>query len=611
MVGVNATSYTNSGLSAATTYYYKVYAYNSAGDSSASNIANATTQCNIPPPPVNLSCTAISSSQINLNWGDNSNNEDGFKIERAFSSSGPWSQIATVGSNVIFYPNTNLSPSTTYFYRIRAYNSTCNSSYSNIVNDTTLNDSFCGDGNLDPAEECDDGNNIPGDGCSATCTIEDGSSNSWSWSFGDTHNDGGHSVAIDGSGNVLMTGYFYGIVDFGGGPLESIHLPWIEPIMTSDAVLAKYSPAGDHLWSMNLGGTSNEQGMAVATDAANNVIVAGTRSSYDVNYDGGVDIGLGYTDVFLAKFSPTGEYLWSGIYGGVNSESVTAVAVDGNGDVLLVGDFTHSVNFGGPSFSSSGFLDIVVAKYSGVDGHHLWSKRLGGTNVDQPSGIAVDSSNNVFVTGKFAGVTDVGGGPLTSAGGYDAFVAKFSPSGTHMWSKRLGGPGQDNAPAIAIDSSNHVILTGAFQQTVNFGGGPLTSAGSGDIFIATYQGANGTHLWSQRYGGPNDERSKGVAVDGNDNVIVTGSFIGPVSFGGEEVSSMGTYDTFVAKYSASGTYIWSEVYSGPNGQMPKSVAVNGNSNIAITGLFITSINFGGENHISNGNADIFLLSIEP
>ncbi|NIM06461.1 MAG: hypothetical protein GTN65_12825, partial [Armatimonadetes bacterium] len=434
----------------------------------------------------------------------------------------------------------------------------------------------------------------------------------WSWSFGDAVNDGGYSVAVDGSGNVLMTGTFYGIVDFGGGPLESTHWPWLEPIDSSDAVLAKFSPAGDHLWSVNLGGTANENGRAVATDAAGNVIVAGTRFSYEVNYDGGVGKGFAYSDVFLAKFSPTGEYLWSGVYGGGDYDYATAVAVDGNGDVLLAGYFKGTATFGGAHFTSTGSNnDIFVAKYSGVDGHHLWSMTFGDLSNDVITGIAADNADNIVVTGQFGGSINFGGGTLTTAGAFDIFIAKFSPSGAHMWSKRIGGQGNDEAGGVAVDSSGNIVLSGYFLNTVNFGGGPLTSAGVGDIFIAKYAGANGNHLWSQRHGGVNHEYSSGVAVDGNDNVIITGSFIGPVSFGGAEVSCIGTYDAFAAKYSASGTYLWSEVYSGPNGQMAESVAVKGNSDIAITGYFFTSIDFGGAYHASNGNTDIFLATTTP
>jgi titin len=97
-----------------------------------------TTALLIPSPPGNLKATAISSSRIDLGWTDNSTNETGFKIERALSSSGPFSQIATVGTNVTFYSNTGLNPNTFYHYRVRAYNAAGDSAYSNIAKDKTL-----------------------------------------------------------------------------------------------------------------------------------------------------------------------------------------------------------------------------------------------------------------------------------------------------------------------------------------------------------------------------------------------------------------------------------------------------------------------------------------
>src|SRR4030042_595233 len=138
-VGANVTSYQNTGLTASTTYYYHVHAYNTAGDSAASNTDSATTQSSvtIPTAPSSLSATAASSSQINLTWADNSSNETGFKIDRATSSTGPWSQIATVGANVKTYSNTGLSASTTYYYHVHAYNTPGDSAASNTDNATT------------------------------------------------------------------------------------------------------------------------------------------------------------------------------------------------------------------------------------------------------------------------------------------------------------------------------------------------------------------------------------------------------------------------------------------------------------------------------------------
>jgi predicted phage tail protein len=135
-VGANVTSYSNTGLTASTSYSYRVRAYNAAGDSGYSNTATAVTAAApaIPIAPSNLTATAVSKGQINLAWIDKATNENGFYIERCTGAGCTnFTQITTVGANVTGYQNTGLTANTTYRYRVRAYNASGISGYSNIA----------------------------------------------------------------------------------------------------------------------------------------------------------------------------------------------------------------------------------------------------------------------------------------------------------------------------------------------------------------------------------------------------------------------------------------------------------------------------------------------
>jgi uncharacterized protein (TIGR02145 family) len=135
--GTGAFASSLTGLTALTTYYVRAYATNSNGTAYGNQVSFTTSPVPIPNAPTNLSATVVSRSLINLAWNDNSNNETGFKIERSLNNS-TWAEIATVVSNVTTYQNTDLTASTTYYYRARAYNSAGNSTYSLTASATTL-----------------------------------------------------------------------------------------------------------------------------------------------------------------------------------------------------------------------------------------------------------------------------------------------------------------------------------------------------------------------------------------------------------------------------------------------------------------------------------------
>jgi hypothetical protein len=138
-IAANTTSFNNTGLTASTTYFYRIRSYNASGNSIYSNEISATTST-LPPPaaPAGLTATANGTSTINLAWTDNSNNETGFKLERKTGAGGSYTEIAgSIAANTTSYSNTGLTAGTTYFYRIRSYNAAGNSSYSSEISATT------------------------------------------------------------------------------------------------------------------------------------------------------------------------------------------------------------------------------------------------------------------------------------------------------------------------------------------------------------------------------------------------------------------------------------------------------------------------------------------
>ncbi len=157
----------------------------------------------------------------------------------------------------------------------------------------------------------------------------------------------------------------------------------------------------------------------------------------------------------------------------------------------------------------------------------------------------MDASGNVLVTGHFDGKMSLGDMPLVSAGGFDLFVAKFDPSGAHMWSKSFGDGGFQEGRSLVVDAPGSVLVTGRFNGVMNLGSGQLVSAGGYDLFVAKLDPSGGP-LWSKSFGDVSLQEGHGIAVDASGNVLTTGRFSGTMDFGLGPLTSAG-FDLFVAK----------------------------------------------------------------
>jgi len=288
----------------------------------------------------------------------------------------------------------------------------------------------------------------------------------------------GARIAVDPSGNIFATGQFLGTTNLGGSTLISHGM--------HDAWLAKFDPNSVHIWSKALGGTMTDGGFDVATDALGRVTVTGYAAG-TTDFGGGPLTGP--EGIFLARFDGGGVHQWSRRMGGAGDDLVEEVSVNATGAAAIAGYFNGATDMGGGPMPSVGGYDGYVAQYA-ADGTYVSSRSFGAAEIyhDHAYAISVDPVGSVVVTGDFAGSVDFGGGMLTSvAATPDIFVASYDATGAHLWSVKFGGTdNQDVGFAIGKDPSSNLFLAGGFGANTDFGGGPLTSGGFTDIFMAKF-----------------------------------------------------------------------------------------------------------------------------
>jgi len=429
-----------------------------------------------------------------------------------------------------------------------------------------------------------------------------------SWSVdmgGSTSSDSAYPARVvsDANGNVLMAGRYDGVVNFGGITLSS-------SAYTDDVFIAKYSAAGALQWAHGFGSTGSDVATGAAVDSSGNLVITGYFQG-TVDFGNGPVTAAGSNSLFVAKYSAAGNWMW---FDQVGNAFGNAVAVDGSGNVVVTGYYSGTVNFGGGSLSSiNGGTDIFVAKYSSSGGY-VWAKSYGGSSIDMAKAIAVDHSGNVVVTGYYQGTANFGGGSWTSAGGNDIFVAKYaSADGSPIWAKTFGSTTSDYGYGVAVDGSDNVLVAGDFTGTVDFGGGAQTPSGGGDIFVAKYSSA-GAYVWAEHFGGTSayGSHANAVSADGNGNVLLTGWINDFVDFGGGPLTAATySYDSFVTKVGSGGGYQWAKRAGTSFTDHGNSITADGSGNVLAVGDFATQADFGCGALNSPGAQDGYLVKLKP
>ncbi len=434
------------------------------------------------------------------------------------------------------------------------------------------------------------------------------------------------AVAVDGSGNMYLTGLFKGTCDFDPGP-NTAQMSSV-PIDTGDVYLVKLDSSGNYVWAKRFGNSyAYTQTESVAVDSSGNVIVTGYfKDPIDFDpQDGVMDLvpESGTGGGFVAKFDSSGNHLWAHQQGTIFPK--LSVTVDGSDNVIVVGTTGGGDFEPGPGTTNLTGDGSFVSKFD-ASGNFVWAKKIGG-NVQKshrPITVAVDSSGNVYTAGNFDSEQDFDPGPgtanLTPQGpaGYSKFVSKLDSSGNYVWAKSVGGFNwEDRANRfMTVDGSGNVYTTGQYYTTSSVsndfdpGEGTFTlpylptvgSTAYANGFVSKLD-SSGNFVWAKALVNQPTEHQWGdafyaswmysIAVDGSGNVYTYGSCQGPNNF---DTASLGPcnsnedYDPN-SNYHPTGGLGYTNAY----GRTPYLWKLDSSGNHAWTKLFFdTADSVGGQ-----------------
>ncbi len=446
--------------------------------------------------------------------------------------------------------------------------------------------------------------------------------------MGGIKSDQANSIAIDAAGNVYSTGSFSGTADFDpGGGTFNLTSQGLE-----DVFISKLDAAGNFVWAKSIGSAFLDRAQSITFDAIGNIYIAGNyRGTADFDPGPGVYTltPVGLFDIFVIKLNASGNLIWVSSIGGPDDDFVSALVVDGVGNIYATGSFMNTLDFDpGPAvFNLTPFgvnWDIYVCKLD-ASGAFVWAKQLGGTSSDLGYDIALDGADNVYTTGWFSSIADfdpgVGVYTLTPAGGANVFISKLDAGGNFVWAKSMGGTGASSANSIAIDALGNIFTTGRFFYILDCDPGPATytlssivGTGFYDAFVSKLD-ASGNFVWAKKIGGPADDQGTSITFDTSGNAYIVGTFKdtidvdpGPGIY--NLIPTIGFNNTYACKLDISGNFVWAKILTGPGNVLTAQIEVDVSNNVYLGGYYNTTADFnpGPGSYTMNtlGDYDIFI-----
>jgi hypothetical protein len=394
----------------------------------------------------------------------------------------------------------------------------------------------------------------------------------WAIRVGGSSSDNILSVDVDqNTGEIYVVGTYFAAFAIAGTTLPYTGFG-------SDAFLLKLSPSGVPQWVKAFTGTYGNSASDVAVDEENGYVYASG------SFDSTIVIGsttlnaTGFsTSIYLTRFSTSGGFEWAqkfqanDVYASGFGTKAGGLKVLSDGDVAIAGNYRGSLSVGSITLTATGGNNFTYDGYiARIDssGTALWAKTMGGVSTDYANDVAVDTADNIWVTGRSSGTASFDTISLPSAGSSSAFIAKFNSTGSALYAYQTGGGSLNDGYGVDVDALGNVYLIGRYYSGITFGSIILTSTNTGSkLFIAKLNSLTNTWDWviGPDYTGSFSpaEEGRAIAVDGEDDVYVTGVFSGTIKLANQTLVTQGSYDVFVSKIGDCSSLSSSIVASGP------------------------------------------------
>ena len=367
-------------------------------------------------------------------------------------------------------------------------------------------------------------------------------SNTWTTLLGSSTYNEGARISIGGDGSIYIS----------GGKLGTNS--------ETDTYLTKYNTSGQKIWTKSYATTNTVVGSYPSVGSDGSIYLTGATNGTFF----GVPSNGGY-DAYITKYSSDGTQVWAKLFGTSTSEFSTGITTSVDSSIYIFG-----ITDGSPDgqVNNGGVLDAFLVKYS-ADGVKIWTRLFGTNGNDVPVAAKTGSDGSIYVTGFTTG--SLAG---TINGPTDAFLTKYSASGTKIWTKQFGSSGSDGSGGITIGLDGSLYITGVTGGSID----GLTNSGGDDVFLTKYT-QDGAKIWTKLLGTSGADSANSITTGIDGSIYIAGTTAGSL----DGKINKGDTAGFLAKYSADGAKIWVELIDTTSEDTAISVAASSDGSIYVSG----------------------------